>query len=689
MKTWLLWTIVGIAIVTVATVILFQVLGSSSDPSYLCGDSTYDPETEVCINKKICKQKNACGKGGNATCINPATDACVNGQVCDINKVCTDSSGASVCYDPKTQTCLPDGTLCTTTNVCGQSCIDPTVDVCINGKACGITHACSGSCCEESQKCSTNGKCVDCADDLCEGGRKCCDTASGEKCINDTCCIPCGDSGVCCPESQQCIDATGECCDPSQICLDNDGNQTCCAGKCCNGICCAETDKCINGSCCPAKNSCDDGTCCDNECCGKDGATQCCSDGTVCHNGSCMTACGDNFCDPNTQVCNEISTTGKKYCVDKGCVWQGIVYSPANLRDNIGSANIPVCGYNGKYYTCRDPTGVTADNLSRTVSDLQDSSSITNCTANDCDYRFSEKGLDDIQWDTSAQKCTGSFDCTKELPVCNDCPVSGSQAGRCCTNSDGTYTGQLCPQNTVCDSGTCYAGYYCGKNSAGFPLCIGTTDRSKATYSTLTDCQAAGCKYQPASCYHSDIKKIVEDNASKMQDLNYGSYIWVAVYGIKSRSCVGHSDHTEWIGDQKDGNPWIGLWKCTNSGYARHYYVCTLSAYDGKVYFFDVRSSKDSSCILSNAPTLQQIIQRDDHCSSCDSIPTGTDVTDQFDFAAYAAEPNGGISGRGYPAIAIIVPKAGAATSCSSSDSLSLSFQGFPSFTPWNPAGVL
>lgn len=669
METWLLWTIIGVSLAVIVGVIVWLLL-PSSDPSYLCGKTQYDPNTQQCIHDKVCDNANVCGSAGTKTCIDPDSDQCIDGKACGLDNVCQDSDGNPVCLDPTTQTCL-NGIVCATDAVCDQDCIDIKKYHCVNGGKCLIDKVCGDNCCTASQRCGSGSSCIQCDTELCEGSRTCCDTTAGESCINDQCCVPCGDSQQCCPDDQQCItlaDSTTVCCDPNQICLDSDGKQVCCTGSCCNGLCCDDSEVCVNGSCCPADNACDDGTCCDNECCGG----QCCGDDTVCHNGVCMTACGDDFCDPVSQICDEVSTTGDKYCVDQGCIWQGMVYDPADLRDNTGAANIPVCGYDGKYYTCRDPTGVSADKLSRTVTDLQDPTSTANCTVSDCDYRFSEKGLVDVQWDSSQQSCTGTFDCDNELPVCGDCPVSGDDAPRCCTNSDGSYTGQLCPANTFCVDGKCYTGYNCTNGT-----CELTTDPSPQ-YGSYSACVDASCIAQPAKCY----KDTVSAHGDSMT--NPRKYLTVAVYGmtVQSYSSGGDISQNKLI---KSKDPWWYQWKCDSGSHHQVVYVWATHNITGKTYKFTVYSGgSGSDCKFGNTPSLKEVSK----CSStsdtdCTSSASASDFSvygiKGVDSTLVSQKYTGGV----VPSL-IIVPADIVGTSCISSET---SFSLLP-ITPWNPAGV-
>jgi len=687
MEKWLLWTLISTGILSVVAVVVWLVLDNKSAPSYLCGDGTYNPDTEVCIHDKVCAKENVCGSGGLAVCIDPSSQKCVDDKACELGNVCGD-----VCIDPNSQVCMDDGTVCNKNAVCGDDCIDTTQYTCIDDKSCATDKACGDNCCGQYQQCGNGTTCVDCTTDLCEGGRTCCDSSSGEKCINDKCCVPCGDDQTCCPDDQSCVgleDGTSICCDPAQVCLDSEGNQICCTGVCCGGVCCADGNTCVNDSCCPANNACDDGTCCDSACCGG----QCCSDGEACQNGQCMTVCGDAFCDPVSQICDEVTDTKDKYCVNKGCVWQGIVYDPSDMRDNTGQGDIPVCGYDGKYYTCNNPTGVSADKLTRTVSDLQDSTSTTDCTINDCDYRFSEKGLIDVKWNSDSKSCTGEFDCDNELPTCGDCPVSGDDAPRCCMNSDGTYTGQLCPVNTICHSGECILGYYCGTNDGGFPQCRSTTDSSKVQYNSLSKCRDAGCMFQPASCYLDEVKEILR-NKKIASTTNYQEeYIIVAIYGV-NKSCTGHTDHVNTTNDAVNTTrPWIAAFEVTKEGVSTNYFLCAKDGYDSsKYYYIHVRSNGKSGDGYSTAgtPSLKTIIETDSSCSCGSTAPSGTNVVDNFDMLANKPNGTGERVGNDYyyyPGIMILVPTTDASSSCAGSSSLSGNYGLLP-VTRWNPAGV-
>jgi len=645
-----------------------------------------DPSTQTCINDgTVCDISAVCGTGNNRFCYDTTKYDCINNKTCDISAVCVGSSGNKVCYDPSSQTCLSNGIVCNNNSVCGTGdsavCIDTSKYTCISGQPCLNDYLCGDSpnqvCCDNDQQCSSDGKCVTCATDLC-GGSTCC--ASGQDCINSVCCEGCGDPKACCADGQSCLtlaDKSTVCCDTGKICGD-----VCCDGACCNGVCCKSGESCVNGICCPSANTCG-GECCGTECCGD----VCCGNGTVCHNDVCMTACGDDFCDPTTQVCNTVSATGGQYCATQGCVWQGLVYDPGDLHNSSGEENIAVCSYDGKYYTCNNPSGVSTDKLTRSVTDQQDASSTAQCTVGDCDNRFSENGLIDVNFNSATRECTGSFDCSKKLTACGDCPLTGDDTDRCCT-SNGKYTGQICPQNTICHSGECILGYYCGTNDGGFPQCQSTTDSSKVQYNSLSKCRAAGCMFQPASCYLDEVKGILNSKwINTKGTTDYGNYIAIAVYGVEKANCLNHSQYvnTKDTG-MNDSNPWIGIYKATRTDVSLDYYFCAQDGYDSKKYYY-FRGRTDSK--MANAPELYSAIEISSECSTCtDTAPSGTKVTSNFDYYGVKPVPKQDGANNSFPAILIIVPSGtDASSSCAGSSSLSGNYGLLP-VTRWNPAGV-
>ena len=689
------WIYIGIGALVVAGIIVGIVSlfagGSSGGTTSDCGGTPYDTSKSTCIdNNTICALTNACyDSKGTLVCVDPNNQQCIGDKVCDNSNACVDSDGNPVCCDAECcgDVCCGSGETCQS-----GSCVTSST-TCDDGKSC-VTGVCCGpkgktTCCGGSKNC-IDDQCISCDQPLC-GGRVCCDSSKGESCSSDgTCCVVCGKDKTCCPDGQTCYTMpTGDtvcCTSQDQVCVDTLGNYTCCP----NG------QTCFDNVCCDTGNQCGDGQCCDNGCCGDGDSSVCCPSGTTCNKGKCMVSCGDNFCDPDTQVCNEAD--GNKYCTTKGCEWSTIVYDPNNLADNDGADSIPVCGYDGKYYTCL-PGGGIDDKLTRTVSDTETSNNL--CTMDDCDYRFAEKGLDDAAWNSDSRTCTGTFDCQNALGACGECPVSGD---RCCLDADGNYTGQLCPLGSVCDNGECVVGYKCDSGK-----CVAVNDSSEAQYTTLQDCIDASCYVKGAGCYTKDNTDVAKQKTEPKK------YFQIALYGFNGLSdgdygrLDGTSRGNELLANE-DGK-FIYQWKCENPGRtAGSFYVYCTAIASGITYYIEVYSggTERNNCYFTGTPSITKVnICKNSSDKDCNETGNVSDlnycaISPHLDNDGHDSRISGIIivpagsagpqcnptDGKGEPICKTLSP--GVGTSTPQSTVIQSQFMtSLRAMTPWTGAGVL
>ena len=272
---------------------------------------------------------------------------------------------------------------------------------------------------------------------------------------------------------------------------------------------------CVNGSCCPFEDKCLDPS---------TNKQQCCSgDDKKCNLGVCKIKCGNGYCDLNTQECQSVKTSSGDItyaCSDKDsrCQTGTVAYDPELVQNHQPIINdgkpVPFCGVTDddgitKFYTVKNVPGVSGAYNRSSFYVL----SGKDCTEGDCLKTLSAKGEIFKQYTEDTKKCYSVYDCDNLLPDYNTadsgtlCPITenGKPSTRCCPNKDDKtkYTGQVCPENTVCDeNGNCVYGYVFDK-SVNPNDCITVTQKNKGSYdkwiTNLTDCRNANVS-QMISC---------------------------------------------------------------------------------------------------------------------------------------------------------------------------------------------
>lgn len=175
---------------------------------------------------------------------------------------------------------------------------------------------------------------------------------------------------------------------------------------------------------------------------------------------------------------------------------------------------MPFCGVTDddgitKFYTVYNVPGVSGAYNRSSFYDL----SGTGCTEGDCLKTLHNKGEIFKQYTEDTKKCYSVYDCDTLLPDYSTadsdtlCPINenGKPSTRCCPNKDDKtkYTGQVCPEHSVCDeNGNCVYGYVFDK-SVNPKDCISVTDKNKGSYdkfsTDLTECRNANVS-QMISC---------------------------------------------------------------------------------------------------------------------------------------------------------------------------------------------
>lgn len=190
------------------------------------------PRGEKCLESAGGSQ--ACCRENEVLCgfHSDGTDAC-----CDVTQCCDGEAGAHCCGVD--DVCLPNGTCCAPSQVCGQTCCPS--GVCLNGDTCCPPPEfaqCGGSCCPALTTSCCNGQC-------CAG-----------ECLNGAICCPreraCG--STCCPAHARCIDRVSGACEACPF-----GQQPCPAGPGFPACCPPGTECCGNGQCCASPTA----LCCD------------------------------------------------------------------------------------------------------------------------------------------------------------------------------------------------------------------------------------------------------------------------------------------------------------------------------------------------------------------------------------------------------------------------------------------
>jgi len=335
---------------------------------------------------------------------------------------------------------------------CGFECVDNITRVCDKaGGVCNINQLCKpdGICCKPNEHCVLDGvtgenKCDECPHQIC----------NGTCCVDDT--YTCaGDK--CCKRDNVSKDKNGieVCCD-QMPCIDEDGNKICCdvgAGEIC------KNGKCVIG--CPNPKEMDLYTC----------------------NGVPVQYPGnvDIACD-STEMCLHNCDTNQFSCVPKNTCWKNTTYTPALLNNGssnilLGDSSVNVCSENidGSGNLWIKNPGKTLYNTVKVESNL---GSTQNCGEQSCLNKISQDSSTIVNFQTPSKVdvttnpglCQSSISCSQNLldqtqlnQVCGNIDSDSNQYGRCCRDSSGNYTGQICNPGESCINGVCVnKSTYCG-----------------------------------------------------------------------------------------------------------------------------------------------------------------------------------------------------------------------------------
>ena len=416
-------------------------------PQQDCGGTCYSTQAnQQCLqdgtSSYICQADQLLCSGSNGQCYNQNSQTCINGQIYSTNLVCN-ATALSGLNPPAPVIC--DG-ITTQCNILTQTCFP-----CPQGQ-----KLCNGICCAPNSFCDTsnNGNCSTCAVNQTVCGRNCCQ--AGYICDSHTdTCIQCATS-LCSyfnPETQK---NKSDCLDVGQSCT-NDGpcnslniyqqgnSSYCCTNGLCNGICCGV--------------------------------------GQVCENGKCMTACGTTFCDPSTEACYTDKYNNKS-CFHPDCKWGQIHYNPEPIPYG-NNQQLEVCSV-----TTDGATSLWAtQNPNATLSAYDSQVSIIPCNETDCKKRSAEGGLQNLSYD--GVNCNYNIDCNSKplLSTFLTCPLEN--VASCCTDGNGSFTGQVCSGGEICIDNVCSLptyGYYCQKDGT---CKEGLSNNNPNAFNTQAECTSA------------------------------------------------------------------------------------------------------------------------------------------------------------------------------------------------------
>jgi hypothetical protein len=411
------------------------------------------------------------------TTINKCRTKCVAGQV----------------YDYDTELCgncaNPSETMCKDANDNDTQCYDPGSQTCdANGTVCSNDSACAGVCCDPGTYCDrqNTNTCIACPEDkICKDG----------SCCNDP--------------NKQCTD-DDVCCDKTKV-YSPDANSV--NTKCCNGTVCGN-------NCCVAPFVCDETT---NQCAVqcppplKDGATDAEKNAYAsqyyCGKLNYTPVPNNITCGGSTPTCAVTCQNGSAsyQCVaNTGCSWGAVDYKPdAYLsKDGTNDFQIALNGDNTLQSIRQCGTFSNDGNISQlwfghTTSTpntlLTHASTSTENPSSTCDVtscynkisdKISENGeplIDLTIGGSNKGTCSGISVCTPDVtnPVDIDNICTQIGGNRCCSDN-GTYTGQICPIGQMCT-----VGGSCVTPSWGFSTngqCVFPNSSGQKSYDTLSDC---------------------------------------------------------------------------------------------------------------------------------------------------------------------------------------------------------
>jgi len=313
----------------------------------------YTPHSEGCNDGNACTLGDQCTSG---KCLPGAPKTCDDGIVCT-DDACLPGSGECGFQADNSNLCS-DGNACVNGEVCADgkclngtsyiNCDDKnacTADLCLpqdgcvylanpaapcdDGNACTLKDVCLGGKCVSGAP----GLCDDnnvCTADVCDPGKGCVHTPTGEACNDDNACtgpdvckgVNCaGGAKVGCDDGNPC---TADGCDKKVGCtqVPVQGN-----AKCDDGNSCTTTDGCSEGKCIGFGGpTCSDGNpCTADTCTPTGGCVNKASDGVTCDDGNPCTiadACQAGVCKPSTQLsCDDGSPCTLDGCdAIKGCL---------------------------------------------------------------------------------------------------------------------------------------------------------------------------------------------------------------------------------------------------------------------------------------------------------------------------------------------------------------------------------
>ena len=358
------------------------------DDNNPCTNDTCDPYQGGCVNTPIsisCDDGNPCTL--NDTCIN---SQCIGILIdCNDNNECTDDF-----CDTNTGQCVNDNN---NSNMCSDGDLCTENDECHYGQCVGTPKNCTdGNICTSDVCNPQNGHCENINNNApCDDGDPCT--------IQDTC-----QNGVCQGLPNNCNDfepCTTDYCEPT--------NGTCIHIKfpdwthCDDGDLCTQHDACVHGVCTGIQVNCNDGN-----------------------------VCTDDFCDPQTGLCDPINHNrtcddGDVCTINDRCENGLCVGDPAIDCNDNNECTTDVCA--------EDPITGLATCFHNDIVALCDDGDL--CTINDL---------------CSAGVCQGTpINCNDGNPCTSD--VCNPNTGLCeaINNNDPCDDGDLCTQNDLCFNGQC------------------------------------------------------------------------------------------------------------------------------------------------------------------------------------------------------------------------------------------
>ena len=369
----------------------------------------------------------------------------------------------------------------------------------------------------------------------------------GDECI-DTNIYDCVSDQKCKKNSVGKDDKGNIICCPDDKYVDSSGNCVKCANKLCNNQCCSDPKFICaeNGTtCCDPDFITDDDECCTEDkgqiCKGKDGKTTCCSknSGKICVDGICVIGCPPIGDDPKLNMLytcpgesgplrpdNPFNCTGgnvcaidctekdpnKRYsCVNNQtfCNWDATQYDPVLLdvqRDQTKSANslgqsIPVCKKSdGSLWIKNMRADLSATAYTKSIVDT-DHPADPKCNIVACENKIIQHDTSIVlgnvgnNFDPNTRTCSSILDCSKSLfppqtdiaDICSRMNKNATVDGydRCCKDSNGNNTGQICEKSQFCYNGTCYNGFEYDDTTK---RCIPSTKTTSDIYKTVDNC---------------------------------------------------------------------------------------------------------------------------------------------------------------------------------------------------------